>query len=244
MINKVKKFDDFEYSDRNNGLNEEEGILGSLASGFGSVFKGIGSGVNFMLPAVEPAFKRWLTSKILEKWGILDDSTFSFIVQNVVKLIPVKDYWGILTGDKLNAEYLSPLLAEATAQMITEKGIDTILEPIAKAVGLDPAGFAYKTFVERVQLLMKDREKFKASLAGIFKFLGSIEVNFGEFAKDQDPSTQKKIAGDIYSQLAQENPAFAKKYKKEMEEGGGSSGLGGFLSGLGKVFSQDKIKHD
>jgi len=29
-----------------------------------------------------------------------------------------------------------------------------------------------------------------------------------------------------------------------MEEGGGSSGLGGFLSGLGKVFAQDKIKHD
>jgi hypothetical protein len=243
MINKVKKFDDFEYSDRNNGLNEEEGILGSLASGVGSVFKGIGKGVDFMLPAVEPAFKRWLTSTILGKWGIIDDSTFSFIVQNVIKLIPVKDYTGILMGDKLNAEYLSPLLAEATMQMITEKGIDTILEPIAKAVGLDPAGFAYKTFVERVQLLMKDREKFKASLVGIFKFLGSIEVNFGEFAEDQDPATQKKIAGDIYSQLAQENPAFAKKYKKEMEENG-SSGLGGFLSGLGKVFSQDKIKHD
>jgi hypothetical protein len=243
MINKVKKFDDFEYSDRNNGLNEEEGILGSLASGVGSIFKGLGRGVDFMIPAVEPALKRWLASTLLKKWGILDDSTFSFIIQNVIKLIPVKDYPGILTGDKLNAEYLAPLLAEATMQMITEKGIDTILGPIAKAVGLDTAGLAYKTLVERVQLLMKDREKFKGSLAGIFKFLGSVEVSFGEFAKDQDPATQKKIAGDIYSQLAQENPAFAKKYKKEMEEKG-ESGLGGFLSGLGKVFAQDKIKHD
>jgi hypothetical protein len=243
MINKVKKFDDFEYSDRNNGLNEEEGILGSLASGVGSIFKGIGRGVDFMIPAIEPALKRYIASTLLKKWGILDDSTFSFIIQNVIKLIPVKDYPGILAGDKLNAEYLAPLLAEATMQMITEKGIDTILGPIAKAVGLDTAGLAYKTLVERVQLLMKDREKFKGSLAGIFKFLGSVEVSFGEFAKDQDPATQKKIAGDIYSQLAQENPAFAKKYKKEMEENG-ESGLGGFLSGLGNVFAKDKIKHD
>lgn len=243
MVNKVKKFGDFDYSDRNPGLNEDESLLGSITSGIGSVFKGIGGGVNFMLPSIEPAFKRYVTSKILEKWGILDNSTFSFIVQNVVKLIPVKDYWGILTGDKLNAEYLSPLLAEATMQMITEKGIDTILQPIAQSVGLDPAGFAYKTFVERVQLLMKDREDFKNSLIGIFKFLGSIEVKFGEFATDQDKATQKKIAGDIYSQLAQENPAFAKKYKKQMEQGG-SSGIGDLLSGIGKVFAKDKITHD
>lgn len=243
MVNKVKKFDDFEYSDRNSGLNEEESLLGSLGSGISSVFKGVGRGVDFMLPSIEPAFKRYVTSFILEKWGILDNSTFSFIVQNVVKLIPVKDYWSILTGDKLNAEYLSPLLAEATMQMITEKGIDTILQPIAQSVGLDPAGFAYKAFVERVQLLMKEREDFKKSLIGIFKFLGSIDIKFGEFASDQDPATQKKIAGDIYSQLAQENPAFAKKYKKQMDQEG-SSGIGGLLSGIGKIFAQDKIKHD
>lgn len=226
MLKKVKDFDSFHSNEVE--VNEEFSL--------GSMFSSIG---NFFSGGLAPMVKRKLTEFLMAKIGILPDTLASYIVQNVVKLIPVKDYPGIFTGSKLNAEYLTPLFAEATAQMISDKGVDGVLAPMAEKLGLDPKGWLFIWIKESILQAQSDRVGFVKSIENFYRFLGSIEISAGEFASTIDKKEGKKIASGIQKQLATKNPALAKAAKEAGEE----EGLGGFFNKLVSSFSKDEIKH-
>lgn len=231
MINRVKNFDSFHLNENENDkfeLNED--------FSFGSLFSSIG---NFFAGGLAPMVKRKLAEYLMSKIGILPDSTGSYIVQNVVKLIPVKDYPGIFTGSKLNAEYLTPLFAEATAQMLADKGIDTVLSPIAEKLGIDPKGWLFTWIKESILQAQSNRVQFVKSIENFYRFLGSIDISAGDFNSTIDKKEGKKIASGIQKQLSLKNPALAKKVEASQESGG----LEGLFGKLASLAGKDEIKH-
>jgi hypothetical protein len=230
MLKKVKDFDSFHTNQKEfeAEINEDFNL--------GSMFSSVG---NFFAGGLAPMVKRKLTEFLMAKIGILPDTLASYIVQNVVKLIPVKDYPGIFTGSKLNAAYLTPLFAEATAQMIADKGVDGVLAPVAEKLGLDPKGWLFIWIKESILQAQSDRNGFVKSIENFYKFLGSIEISAGEFASTIDKKDGKKIASGIEKQLAIKNPSLARDAKEAGEEGG----LSGFFSKIASTFSKDEIKH-
>jgi hypothetical protein len=126
--------------------------------------------------------KEKIAASIMEKFGILDDSIFSGLIQEVVDAIPVKDYPGIIMGEKANVDYLAPFMVQAIGEFVERKGLDTF----AESLGLDPRGWLYSTIANSLQT-----ERGKETLKNLF-----VEAFGGKGA-------QGSVARDAISGLPQ-----------------------------------------
>ena len=207
-MERIKKLKDF-------SLNEDFSLSGLLSS---------------VLPSLGQGFIKTLKQKIvgslLDKFGILEDSTLSVLVQEFVDTIPVADIPKIITGDNVNVEYFAPKLAEFVQDTVQRKGLDTI----AKGIGIDPTGWIYSTIRNTIQGQMG-----KEKLTKFFLEVLGGEDSVGQSAlMDLDPKSKDSL-----------NQIIRKKYslkgssqgEKNIKSGDGSkpsfwdSLLGGMVAG-------------
>jgi len=222
MSNKIKRFSDFNINEGDFKTNEE--------FSFSSALSGV---TNFFGEGLAPTVKRKLSEYLMSKIGIKENTTLSFIVQNVVKLIPMEDYLGIMTGKNLNAEYLSPLFAEATIEAINEKGIEPILSPVAEAVGLDVKGWLFTWIKESYQRMEKDRMGLKEKLINMYDFLGSLDVELSAkgYVDRFSGKEKEKLATKIGGQ----------DVKDALKKGSSSTDVMGGLNKIAKLLGRDEV---
>jgi hypothetical protein len=209
-------------------LNEFEEVNENLTMGeilFGKVLPFLGEGFIKTL-------KQKIAAILMEKIGILENSKFSIIIQELVDSIPVKDLPGLITGEKANAEYLAPKLAQACQEYIQRKGLDSLFEPF----GIDPNGWLASTIREGIQSEI-GQERLEAFFISA---LGGERLLTGALAK-LDPEDRKAVDSALVQQAAKSYPT---QIKKESGQGNSGSGLGvmdtlssiwsGLLSGAAK----------
>jgi len=209
-------------------LNEFEEVNENLTMGeilFGKVLPFLGEGFIKTL-------KQKIAAILMEKIGILENSKFSIIIQELVDSIPAKDLPGLITGEKANAEYLAPKLAQACQEYIQRKGLDSLFEPF----GIDPNGWLASTVREGIQSEI-GQERLEAFFISA---LGGERLLTGALAK-LDPEDRKAVDSALVQQAAKSYPT---QIKKESGQGNSGSGLGvmdtlssiwsGLLSGAAK----------
>lgn len=209
-------------------LNEFEEVNENLTMGeilFGKVLPFLGEGFIKTL-------KQKIAAILMEKIGILEDSKFSIIIQELVDSIPAKDLPGLITGEKANAEYLAPKLAQACQEYIQRKGLDSLFEPF----GINPNGWLASTIREGIQSEI-GQERLEAFFISA---LGGERLLTGALAK-LDPEDRKAVDSALVQQAAKSYPT---QIKKASGQGNTGSGLGvmdtlssiwsGLLSGAAK----------
>lgn len=193
-MTKIVKLDEFQP------VNEELS-MGELL--FGKVLPFMGEGFIKTL-------KQKIAAILMEKIGILEDSKFSIIIQELVDSIPVKDIPGLMTGEKANAEYLAPKLAQAVQEYIQRKGLDSLFEPF----GIDPNGWMASTIREGLQSeIGQDRLE-----AFFIAALGGERILSGALSK-LDPSDKRAVDSALVQQAAKVYPT---KVEKQSSAGNGS----------------------
>jgi hypothetical protein len=215
-MTKIVKLDEFEH------INEELSMSELL---FGKVLPFMGEGFIKTL-------KQKIAAILMEKIGILEDSKFSIIIQELVDSIPVKDVPGLITGEKANAEYLAPKLAQACQEYIQRKGLDSLFEPF----GVDPNGWLASTIREGLQSEL-GQEKLEAFFISA---LGGERLLTGALAK-LDPEDKRAVDSALVQQAAKMYPSEVKKGSNPNNAGGGDGMMGtlsaiwgGLLSGASK----------
>lgn len=207
-MTKIVKLDEFQH------VNEELS-MGELL--FGKVIPFMGEGFIKTL-------KQKIAAILMEKIGILEDSKFSIIVQELVDAIPAKDIPGLITGEKANAEYLAPKLAQACQEYIQRKGLDSLFEPF----GIDPNGWLASTVREGLQSEI-GQEKLEAFFISA---LGGEKLLTGALSK-LDPKDKDAVNSALVQQAA-------KMYPTKVEGKGSTSGSGtqspGIMDTLGAIW--------
>jgi len=189
----VKTFDEF-------SINEDFSLEGILTHA---------------LPLLGDSFAQTIRQKIvatlMEKLGIEDKSTLSVMLQEFVSTIPFSDLPGIISGDKANAEYFVPKLAEFIPRFFQRKGIDTI----AASLGINSTGWLYSTLRNMLEtdLGKQNLNKFLTSLFGV----------------DPGHSMGKSIVSKLDPQ---EKEKMADAIQNKDGSSDSDSGIAGFLSGL------------
>ncbi len=206
-MTKIVKLDEFEH------INEELSMSEIL---FGKVLPFMGEGFIKTL-------KQKIAAILMEKIGILEDSKFSIIIQELVDAIPVKDIPGLMTGEKANAEYLAPKLAQACQEYIQRKGLDSLFEPF----GIDPNGWLASTVREGLQSEI-GQERLEAFFIAA---LGGEKLLSGALSK-LDPEDKRAVDSALVQQAAKMYPT---KVKKESVPGKGESG-GGMMDTLSAIW--------
>jgi hypothetical protein len=209
-------------------LNEFEEVNENLTMGevlFGKVLPFLGEGFIKTL-------KQKIAAILMEKIGILEDSKFSIIIQELVDAIPAKDLPGLMTGEKANAEYLAPKLAQACQEYIQRKGLDSLFEPF----GIDPNGWLASTVREGIQSEI-GQDKLEAFFVSA---LGGERLLTGALAK-LDPEDKKAVDSALVQQAAKAYPTQVKNTAVQSKTGSGlgvmdtlSSIWSGLLSGSAK----------
>lgn len=214
-MTKIVKLEEFQVIDESLSMGE---LL------FGKVLPFMGEG--FM-----KTLKQKIAAILMEKIGILEDSKFSIIIQELVDSIPVKDIPGLMTGEKANAEYLAPKLAQAVQEYIQRKGLDSLFEPF----GIDPNGWMASTIREGLQSeIGQDRLE-----AFFISALGGEKILSGALAK-LDPSDKRAVDSALVQQAAKAYPT--KKEGSYSSDKGSKPGVmdtlsaiwGGLLQGTSK----------
>lgn len=214
-MTKIVKLDEFQ-------IVNEDLSMGELL--FGKVLPFMGEGFIKTL-------KQKIAAILMEKIGILEDSKFSIIIQELVDSIPVKDIPGLMTGEKANAEYLAPKLAQAVQEYIQRKGLDSLFEPF----GIDPNGWMASTIREGLQSeIGQDRIE-----AFFISALGGEKILSGALSK-LDPSDKRAVDSALVQQAAKTYPT--KRESSASSDKGSGNGMmdtlsaiwGGLLQGASK----------
>jgi len=214
-MTKIVKLDEFQ-------IVNEDLSMGELL--FGKVLPFMGEGFIKTL-------KQKIAAILMEKIGILEDSKFSIIIQELVDSIPVKDIPGLMTGEKANAEYLAPKLAQAVQEYIQRKGLDSLFEPF----GIDPNGWMASTIREGLQSeIGQDRIE-----AFFISALGGEKILSGALSK-LDPSDKRAVDSALVQQAAKTYPT--KRESSVSSDKGSGNGMmdtlsaiwGGLLQGASK----------
>jgi hypothetical protein len=212
-MTKIVKLDEFNHMNEDLSMGE---IL------FGKVLPFMGEGFIKTL-------KQKIAATLMEKIGILEDSKFSIIIQELVDSIPVKDIPGLITGEKANAEYLAPKLAQACQEYIQRKGLDSLFEPF----GIDPNGWLASTVREGLQSEL-GQEKIEAFFIAA---LGGEKLLTGALSK-LDPEDKRAVDSALVQQAAKMYPTKVNGTESKESKGGMmdtlSSIWSGFLSGASK----------
>lgn len=215
-MSKIVKLNEFESTNENLTMGE---LL------FGKVLPFMGEGFIKTL-------KQKIAAILMEKIGILEDSKFSIIIQELVDAIPAKDIPGLMTGEKANAEYLAPKLAQACQEYIQRKGLDSLFEPF----GIDPNGWLASTIREGLQSEI-GQDKLEAFFISA---LGGEKLLTGALAK-LDPKDKEAVNSALVQQAAKMYPTKAEGKGASMpsDKSGGvmdtlSAIWGGFLQGATK----------
>ena len=126
------------------------------------------------------------------------------MVQEFVATIPFSDIPGIITGEKANAEYFVPKLAEFIPRFFQRKGIDTI----ASSLGINSTGWLYSTLRNMLEtdLGKQNLNKFLNSLFNVdsvkVKQLISMYTDFADrFPNDTSASKYLFSASRLYVSL-------------------------------------------
>lgn len=201
-IQKVQNFDEFTFKkiDEANDSFFSFDFLGNLfTEGFG---------------AFSDVLKGKVIAYLMEYLGIAENTIFSKLVQNFVEQIEVKDYYGILFGDKKKASYFAPKAAEATIEFLTEKGVDGI----AKDLGVtDTNGYLYRTISEMLTNqtkkagFTKTLENFYLSLFG-----GLPQSSMDDFKKSLKPEEKAKLENDLVAKAKTKGIEVKKPEEKNM----------------------------
>lgn len=174
----LKNFIDFRKESRR--VNENY-----LNEGF---FDVLGSGLNFLVPGIINTIKQKVIAFILERFGIIEKSPLSKVVQEVVDEIDSSEYMGILTGKNLNSEFLIPKFSSAAVDFLQRTGFDGI----AESVGIETGGFLYNSIRESIEERLSNTGDLKKDIE---KFLGSLLKNNEEdLFSALDPT---KIVSDL-----------------------------------------------
>lgn len=207
MINNIKSFEDFKSS-KPQTVNESwlSDIIGYAGGAFSDVLKGKAS------------------AYLMSFFGINEQSIFSKLVQNFVEQIPIADLTKIIFAGKANSAYLSPKLADATIEFLSEKGLDGIAEDLH----IDPTGWIYRTISEMISNRAR-KENFRESLVSFYMqaFNGFKEVNADDFKSTLSPSEAKTLSSGI--------DKIAKSQGQKIEVPSGKNNkdmVANFLSGL------------
>lgn len=201
-MSRIKSFEDFSS---NPEVNESiESIWDDFTGILGKIIPVAGEG---FIKTV----KQKISAAIIEKVGIKENSTLSGLVQEIVSSIPVSDLPGLITGSKANAEYLAPVLAEATQNFIQRKGLEQLLEPL----GAEPNGWLVATIRNSIQgEIGKDKlEKMYASLLGAESLAPSVMSKFTDAEKD-------KFTSDLAQQAMKAYPTSYKGTSSGQSSGG------------------------
>jgi hypothetical protein len=114
----IKNFDSFSHEEVNENFDWNQ---------LGGIFSGL---VKFAGDDIATTIKQKITAKLMEQFGIEENSVLSALVQEAIGEIPLSDYPKLLTGENANVEYLAPLMAEAVQRLIQRKGLDGIAKQI------------------------------------------------------------------------------------------------------------------
>lgn len=208
---RVKSFDEFNS--------------GELTEASSSVFSFdfLGNLFTKGLDAFSDVLKGKVTSFLMEKLGISEESIFSKLVQNFVETIPVADYYAILFKGKVSAPYLAPKAAQATLEFLQEKGVDGI----ADALGVsDKNGLLYRTISEALTN-QTTQQNFKKSMENFFLQL------FGGISETSVEDFQKSLSSSEKSQLSNSLVQAAKSQGVEIKDDKDKDGvLNNFFSNL------------
>ena len=136
-----------------------------------------------------------------------------------------------MTGEKANAEYLAPKLAQAVQEYIQRKGLDSLFEPF----GIDPNGWMASTIREGLQSeIGQDRLE-----AFFISALGGEKVLSGALSK-LDPSDKRAVDSALVQQAAKVYPTKRERSSEDGKDSGGgvmdtlSAIWGGLLQGASK----------
>lgn len=208
---RVKSFEDFSFEDR---VNEDNSVWDDITGFLGRIIPSLGEGFTRTI-------KQKVSAAIIEKIGVREDTTLSALVQEIVASIPVADLPGIITGSKANAEYLAPLLAEATQNFIQRKGLENLMQPL----GAEPNGWLVATIRNSIQgEIGKDRlEKMYAELLGSESLTPSVMSKFSDEEK-------QKLSGDLAQQAMRAYPTTAKGLQSTPGQGSTDKRTGDFES--------------
>lgn len=194
----VKTFDEF-------SINEDFSLAGILSHA---------------LPLLGDSFGQTIRQKIaatlIEKLGIEDKSTLSVMVQEFVATIPFSDIPGIITGEKANAEYFVPKLAEFIPRFFQRKGIDTI----ASSLGINSTGWLYSTLRNMLETDL-GKQNLNKFLNSLFNVDSGHSMGSSIISK-LDPQDKEKMADVIQTKTTNSGSS----------DSDSSDGVMGFLSGL------------
>ncbi len=114
----IKNFDSFSYEEANENFDWSQ---------LGGIFSGL---VGFAGDDIIKTIKQKIVAKLMEQFGVTENSILSALIQEAVGEIPMSDYPKLLTGENANVEYLAPLMAESIQRLIQRKGLDGIAKQI------------------------------------------------------------------------------------------------------------------
>lgn len=219
MSRAVKNFDSFSEENRINemwGIDDIKGMLGKVIPTLGEGFS--------------KTLKQKLAATLMKKFGILEKSDLSAIVQEIVDAVPVADIPDIISGNKTDSDYWAPIVAQAIQEFIQRKGID----PIFEKIGIDPNGWIASTIRESMQTQL-GKDKLKNLI--LFAFNGAVgkgkdAVSLGSSTldsldpehKDQLTSAFSKAAGQVrptYSTFVDDRGRTIDQSKSKDDKGGG-----------------------
>lgn len=219
MSRAVKNFDSFSEENRINemwGIDDIKGMLGKVIPTLGEGFT--------------KTLKQKLAATLMKKFGILEKSDLSAVVQEIVDAVPVADIPDIISGNKTDSNYWAPIVAQAIQEFIQRKGLD----PLFEKIGIDPNGWIASTIRESMQTQL-GKDKLKNMI--LFAFNGAVgvgkdAVSLGSSTldsldpehKDQLTSAFSKAAGQVrptYSTFVDDRGRTIDQSKSKDDKGGG-----------------------
>jgi hypothetical protein len=185
--------------------------------------------LDFAGEGVRKTIKEKIAASIMETFGIMENSLLSAFVQEIVEKIPVKDYPGIIMGEKANVDYLAPIMVEAMDEFIERKGFDALAEQL----GIEPNGWLYRIIVNGIQS-PSGKEKLKQMFVEAF---GGKDAT-GSVARDAISSLpvkdKKLISDNVKKKLSS---YYGKSVEMEPDK---SKGFGDYVSDFWHSLIGDK----
>lgn len=201
---RIKSFENFS-SQNNDEVNE--GLWDDITGVFSKIMPSLGQG---FITTV----KQKITAAAIQKVGVKEDSVFSGIIQEVIAAIPLSDFPGIITGSKVNTDYLAPILAQATQNVIQRKGLETLLAPF----GAEPNGWLVATARNSIQGEI-GRENLEKMWRNI---LGAEPFGEGGLASQFTDQEKQKFTNAITQQAAKSYPLTKSSTSRSTSSSGGN----------------------
>jgi hypothetical protein len=181
----VKNFDNFRSDSK---VNEEFNF-----------FDFLGKTWDIAGDALSSTVKQKVVAVLMEKFGILENSLASEFLQQVVSAIPVGDWPEILMGDKGDAKYFAPKMAEAIQFTVQKKGLDDIF----KTFGFDSNGLIARTVLNAI-MQNESKEKIENFILSLF----GEEANIGKEAMSALDQKERELLNNSMFKAAKEIPNF------------------------------------